>query len=150
MQQNGKKRDMRSEQPLWWDERRKHKLNTQFVFAHKRYLAYDHPRGFYYHPQWRFWKHLQFKLKLIAAEIHYQAPRQQGWYELKSWSWSSSFCYLSIQVCICHSLPCLYSSMKQPMQLLRKESSKILYPPEAGGMMLYAVLLIASTILLRI
>lgn len=56
MQQNGKKRDMISEQPLYKNERRKHKLNTQLVFAHKQYLDYDHLTSSFYHPQPRLQK----------------------------------------------------------------------------------------------
>jgi len=65
---------MRSEQPLYKDEKKKHKLNTQFVFAHKQNLDYDHLRGSFYHPQSQFQRGLQFKSPLIAAEIHYQVP----------------------------------------------------------------------------
>lgn len=65
---------MRSEQPLYKDESGKHKLNTQFIFAHKLYLDYDHLRSFFYHPQPRFQKGLQFKSLLIAVEIYYQVP----------------------------------------------------------------------------
>lgn len=140
---------MRSEQPLYKNERRKHKLNTQLAFAHKQYLDYDHPRSSFYHPQ--------SQLQKGSGQISINHSRDPLSGSIAAGMiWIKRLILIQLLLLFKHMYLCMQFAalscwlLRRPLQLFCKGSIKRLHLPEAGGMMMCAVPFISSTTLFRI